>query len=455
MIVERPDFHRLDGDIAGEVIVPGHAAYDAARRVWNGMIDKRPLAIVRCAGVDDVQAAITFAASNGVSVAVRGGGHNIAGNATCDNCLVIDLSPMKRIEVDEDHRRARAGGGVHWGEFDAETQRHGLATTGGLMPSTGIAGFTLGGGLGYLMRSYGLTCDNLLAAEVVIAAGQRLTASLDQNSDLFWGLRGGGGNFGVVTSFEFQLHEVGPLILAGAVAHPLSRAKDAFRFYRDFSAAAPDSLAVYASLATGPDGASRMGMRSVFNGPIATGLAAVHPLREFGPPILDDVVPRPYVEVQKFAEPAFPPGRLNYWKANFVDDLSDELIDLVIGSFRRVPSPYSLVVFEHMGGAVARVAETATAFHHRTPAYSLLILSGWLDAADTAANVAWARELWELTRPLSSAGVYVNYLGTEGTQRVRDAYGVNYARLSDVKRKYDSDNLFRFNQNIEPSPTLS
>jgi FAD/FMN-containing dehydrogenase len=260
MIVERPDFRRLYGDITGEVILPTDAAYDAARRVWNGMIDKRPIAIVRCARVDDVQAAITFAASNGVPVAVRGGGHNIAGNATCDNGVVIDLSPMKRIEVDEALRRVRAGGGVHWGEFDRETQRHGLATTGGLMPSTGIAGFTLGGGLGYLMRSYGLACDNLLSAEVVTAAGRRLTANLDQNSDLFWALRGGGGNFGVVTSFEFRLHEVGPLMLAGGLVHPLSRAKDALRFYRDFSADAPDRLAVYASLATGPDGAPRMGL---------------------------------------------------------------------------------------------------------------------------------------------------------------------------------------------------
>jgi FAD/FMN-containing dehydrogenase len=450
--VDPADLERLAGDISGQLIVPTHRDYDAARAVWNGMIDRRPAAIVRCATTSDVAAVIVFAAGKEVPLAVRGGGHNIAGSATCDNGLVLDLSPLKSIEVDAGARRAKAAGGVVWGEFDVETQEVGLATTGGLIPSTGIAGFTLGGGLGHLMRSYGLGCDNLLSAEVITADGSRVRASSDQNPDLLWALRGGGGNFGVVTEFEFQLHELAPTLLAGRLAHPLTRARDALRLYRDFTAAAPDSLIVYGSLSTGPDGDPRMGMRPVFNGPLDQGQSILRSLREFGPPILDDIGPRAYLDVQKIVEPAFPPGRLNYWKANFVDHLSDELIEILIEAISRVPSPYSMIALEPMGGAVARVSDTATAFEHRRHAYSLLILSGWVSDAETEANVAWARQLWELTRPLSSDAVYVNYLGTEGDERVRQAYGVNHARLSQLKRKYDPDNLFRLNQNIEPAP---
>ncbi len=446
-----PEILRLAREIAGQVIVPDDADYDAARRVWNGMIDKRPAAIVRCSSADDVAAAIALALKTELSVAVRGGGHNVAGNATCDDGLVIDLSPMKDIEIDREACRARAGGGVLWGEFDAATQNVGLATTGGLIPTTGIAGFTLGGGLGHLMRSYGLACDNLLSAGVVTAAGERVRAGVNENPDLFWALRGGGGNFGVVTEFEFQLHEVGPTLLAGRLAHPLSKARDALRFYRDFCASAPDELIVYAGLSTGPDGDPRLGWRPVFSGPVADGESVLAPLRAFGAPLLDDIEPRRYVDIQRIVEPAFPPGRLNYWKASFVDELSDELIDILIEAFARVPSPYSNIAIEPMGGAVARVAETATAFQHRTPAFSLLVLSGWVSDADSEANVAWARELWEHTRPLSSAAVYVNYLGAEGDQRVLDAFGVNHARLAQVKQAYDPSNFFRLNQNIKPA----
>ena len=369
---------------------------------------------------------------------------------TCDDGLVIDLSPMKDIAIDREACRARAGGGVLWGEFDAATQNVGLATTGGLIPSTGIAGFTLGGGLGHLMRRHGLACDNLLSAEVVTAAGDRVRATVNEHPDLFWALRGGGGNFGVVTEFEFQLHEVGPMLLAGRLAHPLSKARDALRFYRDFCASASDELIVYAGLSTGPDGDPRVGWRPVFIGPVAGGESLLAPLRAFGAPIVD-IAPRRYVDIQRIVEPAFPPGRLNYWKASFVDELSDDLIDILIEAFARVPSPYSNIAIEPMGGAVARVAETATAFQHRTPAFSLLVLSGWISDADTEANVAWARELWERTRPLSSAAVYVNYLGAEGDQRVLDAFGGNHARLAQVKQIYDPGNVFRLNQNIKPA----
>ncbi len=421
MIIERPDFQRLARDVGGEIILREDAEYEAARRVWNGMIDKRPLAIVRCIDPDDVLAAIAFAVENRIAVAVRGGAHNIAGNATCDNGLVIDLSPMKNVEIDRYSR--------------------------------GVAGFTLGGGLGHLMRSYGLACDNLLSADVVTADGRRLRASAEQNDDLLWAIRGGGGNFGIVTSFEFQLHDVGPDLLGGRLIYRLGDAPDVLRFYREFMAGAPDNLIVYASLSTGPDGEPRVGFRPVFNGPVTEGQSLLKPLRHFGAPVLDDIQPRPYIDIQKIVEPMFPPGRLNYWKANFVDDLSDELVDILVATYRRVPSRYSNIALEPMGGAIARVPDTATAFHHRTHAFSLLLLGGWLEAEETEANVAWVRELWDLTRPLSSSAVYVNYLGTEGDSRIRDAYGPNHARLSEIKRKYDPGNFFRFNQNIEPAPS--
>ena len=451
MIVERPDFERLSGHIAGELILPDDARYEVARRVWNGMIDRRPLGIARCVDADDVLAAVAFASNNEIAVAVRGGSHNIAGNATCDHGLVIDLSPMKSIEVDHAHRRARAGGGVLWGEFDIATQKVGLATNGGLMPSTGIAGFTLGGGLGHLMRSCGLACDNLLSAEVVTADGRKVRASVDQNDDLLWALRGGGGNFGVVTAFEFQLHAVGPNLLGGRLIYRLADARDVLRFYRDFMAHAPDSLIVYAGFATSPDGEPRLGLRAVFNGPVAEGQSLLEPLRHFGTPVMDDIEPRLYVEIQKIVEPMFPPGRLNYWKASFIDDLSDELIDILVAAYRQVPSPYSNIALEPMGGAIAGVPVEATAFHHRTPAFSLLLLGGWLDPSASDVNIAWVRELWEQTHPLSSSAVYVNYLGAEGDARIRDAYGPNHTRLSRLKRQYDPGNFFRLNQNIEPA----
>ena len=308
------DAGRLAGQIAGEVVMPGHPEYDLARRVWNGMIDRRPAVIARCTSAADVAAALEFASHAGLRVAVRGGSHNIAGNATCDDGLVVDLSPMQSVEVDIGARRARAGGGVTWGVFDEATQRHGLATTGGLIPTTGIAGFTLGGGLGHLMRSCGLACDNLLSAEVVTADGTTLRTDPQQHPDLFWALRGGGGNFGVVTEFEFGLHQVGPVLLGGRIAHPLSAARQALQFYRDFCADAPDSMIVYAGLATGPDGQPRLGWRAVVNGPAEDVEPLIAPMRAYGTPLLDDIRPQPYVDIQRIIEPHFPPGRLNYWR---------------------------------------------------------------------------------------------------------------------------------------------
>jgi FAD binding domain/Berberine and berberine like len=452
MSIERAAFQELAGELAGKVVLAEDAGYEVARRVWNGMIDKRPAGIVRCAGSDDVLAVTSFAKAHGLAVAVRAGGHNIAGNGTCDGGIVVDLSPLNGVEVDQSNRRARVGGGTTISQLDVATQRFGLATTGGIMPTTGVGGFTLGGGLGVLMRSYGLACDNLLSAEVVTADGRRLRASATENADLFWGLRGGGGNFGVVTSFEFQLHEVGPLLTA-RIAHPWSKAREALRFFRDFLLEAPDGLVAYLTLGTHVDGQPAVFLRGEWNGPISEGESVVAPLRGFGSPIRDDCEPMLYVDVQKIVEPAFPPDRLNYWKANFVEDLSDELIDVMIDSFSSVPSPYSMIALEQMGGAVARVPDSATAFQSRNAAFSLLILSGWVDPADSDVNVAWTRDVWERTQPLSSSGVYVNYLGTEGEGRVRAAYGVNHARLTEIKRKYDPQNFFRLNQNIEPAAT--
>jgi FAD/FMN-containing dehydrogenase len=444
------DLRLLASQLEGQVVLPEDAEYEAARRVWNGMIDKRPCAIARCTNAAHVQAAVRFAADRGLLVSVRGGGHGVAGNAVCNDGLVIDLSPMKEIRIDREHRRVRASGGVVWGEFDAETQKHGLATTGGLVSTTGIAGLTLGGGLGYLMRSYGLACDNLVSVEMVTADGERLIASSSEHEDLFWAVRGGGGNFGVVTAFEFQLHAVGPLLLAGSLGYPLTQARDALRSYRDWIRTAPDELTVYATLSAAEDGSPRVVLQAVYNGPLAAAERVVEPLRRFGAPVLDDIQPRPYVEIQRLADPRYPPGRLNYWKANFLAELGDELIDIVVDAFARVPSSHSIIDFELMGGAVAQVGATDTAFSHRRAAFSLLLLGRWDDPMASEANVAWIRELWERTRPLSSAGVYVNYLGTEGDERIREAYGTNYDRLAAVKRKYDPHNFFRLNQNIHP-----
>jgi FAD/FMN-containing dehydrogenase len=450
-MAEVSDLTQLRAALSGHLIEPGDSGYDQARRVWNGMIDRRPAAIAQCATGSDVVRCVEFARDCGITVAVRGGGHNIAGNAVCDGGLVIDLSLLKQISVDPARRTVRAGGGVVWGEFDAATQQHGLATTGGLISTTGIAGFTLGGGLGYLMRSYGLACDNLLSAELVTADGRQLTVSRAENSDLLWALRGGGGNFGVVTELEFQLHAVGPMLLAGNIFHLLSAAREMLRFYREFAAAAPAALTVYAGLGRGPDGIPRASMRAIFNGSVEAGLFAVQKLRGFGSSLADEIRPRPYLEIQRLVDANFPAGRLNYWKAHFLAELSDEVIDLAVEAFERAPSRYSSIAFEHMGGAVARVGASETAFSHRSAAYSFLILAGWEDPGESEANVAWARDLWEQVRPMAAAGVYVNYLGTEGDQRVREAYGPNLDRLAEIKSRYDPDNFFRMNQNIRPS----
>ena len=438
------------GSIRGTVIHPDDADYEHARAVWNGMVDQRPAVIVRCLDVSDVTQAIKYAREIGVGVAIRGGGHNAAGLAVADGALVIDLTMMRNVEVDPEKRTARAEGGATWSDFDRATQEHGLATTGGAISSTGVAGLTLGGGLGSLMRSYGLSCDNLIAADVVTADGRLVTTSVDEQPELLWGLRGGGGNFGVVTSFTFQLHQVGEM-LGGMLIHPADRASEVLRFYREFTRSAPDELSVFAGLMTSPEGMPIVGMVVAYNGPIEEGERVLRPLREFGPPLADQIAPMPYTALQTMLDEAFPPGLQVYWRSHFLRGLPDEAIETMVDRFARVSSPLSIVLIEHLGGAVARVGRDDTAYDHRDAEYNLAIIARWPDPAMAETGIAWTRELWTSLQP-HSRGVYVNYLGVgESASRVREAYGEEkYRRLAALKREYDPTNLFRFNQNIAP-----
>jgi FAD/FMN-containing dehydrogenase len=438
----------------GAHLLRGDDGYDAARKIYNAMIDHRPAMIARCAGVADIIGAVNFARNNGLLVSVRGGGHNVSGNAVCDGGLMIDLSAMKSVRVDPQTRTARAEAGVTWGEFDRETQAFGLATTGGLVSTTGIAGLTLGGGIGWLMGTYGLACDNLISADVVTADGTFLTASKARNEDLFWGLRGGGGNFGVVTSLEFQLHPVGPM-LGGIVIHRLDKATEVIKFYDDFTRASPDEVGTFVGFVTSPEGERVMAIFVCYNGDIAIGERVLKPLRAFGPPLADMIGPMSYVQVQRMMDDAFPAGRQNYWKSNFLKGLDTEAVRIIVDRVAKAPSSYSAVAIEQFSGAVKRVGMNDTAFNHRNARYNLLIVGIWSDPAAKAANVKWVRDLWDAMEPYSSGGVYVNYLGQvadEGAERVKSAYGAEkYARLVALKGKYDPTNLFCLNQNIKPS----
>ncbi len=444
---------QLRQKVRGTILLQGDNGYEGARRIWNGMIDRRPALIARCSGTADVMLSIAFAREHGLLLSVRGGGHNVAGNAVCDGGVMIDLSLMKGVSVDLQRRTVRAEGGCTWRELDQETAAFGLATTGGIIPATGIAGLTLGGGLGWLMRKHGLSCDNLLSADVVLADGTRLTANATQNPDLFWGLRGGGGNFGVVTSFEYRLHDVSQ-VLGGMLVHPLDRAHDVLRFLREFTPTVSDELACMPVFLTGPDGAKILAVVVCYCGPVAEGERALGPLRNFGPPAADQIAAMPYVQLQSLLEAGFPPALRNYWKSNFLRELSDEAIATLIESFREVPSLTSAIAIEQLGGAVSRTADDETAFAHRGARFNLLVVSSWPNPADDAVNIGWTRSVWQAMQPFSTAGVYVNYLGPEtdeGADRIKAAYGSSkYARLVVLKKKYDPINLFRLNQNISP-----
>jgi FAD/FMN-containing dehydrogenase len=440
----------LRQQLRGEVLEPDDVGYDAARRVWNAMIDRRPALIARCTGVADVIGAVGFARERGLSVSVRGGGHNIAGLAVCDDGLMLDLSPMKGIRVDPVSCTARAEPGVVWGEFDRETAVHGLATPGGVVASTGVAGLTLGGGQSWLTGKHGLTIDNLLSADVVTADGRLLHASTDENPDLFWALRGAGANFGVVTSFEYRLHPVST-VLGGMVVHTLDRAREVLRFYREFSTSQPDELTTYAACLTSPDGLPVVALVACYAGSLDAGKRALAPLRSFSPPLADTFGPIPYTEMQAMMGASFPHGRLNYWKSSLSNTLTDGAINAVVDAARHVPSPHTAIVFADCHGAYARVGNGDTAYPHRHLQYDLVILASWTEPADTGRNIRWTRECFDALQPHLDHGVYVNDLGEEGDQRVRDAYGANYARLANIKARYDPTNFFRLNQNIAPA----
>lgn len=436
--------------LKGHVVLEGDAGYDEARKVWNGAIDRRPAMIAYCADTQDVVEAVTFARSRTLPVAVRSGGHNVAGLSVCDGGMVIDLSQMKQIEVDPVRRIARAEAGLNLGEFDRATQEHGLATTMGINSDTGIAGLTLGGGFGKLGRKYGLTCDNLISAEVVTAEGNILRASATEHSDLFWGLRGGGGNFGIVTAFEYRLHSIGTSLLVASALHRYDQAREAMRFYDEFARRAPDEADVDAALVTLPSGERFFSISGCYVGSHHDGERALSPIIQFGSPVETCLATVPYLEIQSGGDALFPRGRRYYWKAQFLREISTGAIDALLDAYARAPNASSLLVFQHVGGAIARVPAPDSPYANRDAAFDCFPVAIWDDPVDDDANMRWARELWSAVRPYSTGGVYANNLGDEGEDRIRDAYGENYARLVSVKTKYDPTNFFRMNQNIKP-----
>jgi FAD/FMN-containing dehydrogenase len=444
----------LRSTFAGEILQPTDPGYEEARKVHNGLVDKRPALIARCRGLADIVDAVHLARTLNLEVAVRGGGHNVAGRATLDGGLMIDLSPMRGIHVDPQARTARAQGGVTWGEFNRETQLYGLATTGGVVSSTGIAGLTLGGGLGWLIGKCGLAIDNLLSVDLVTADGRLLRAGRDENADLFWAVRGAGSNFGVVASLEYQLHPVGPTITGGLVAYPLERAREVLQFYRDVTTSLPDECTVFAGLIHAPDGSgTKLAAIVVCHcGQLDAGEAATRPLKAFGSPALDTIGPLTYCQLNTMLDAAYPQGALNYWKSNFLAQLSDAAIDTMIECFARCPSPMGQVLLEHLHGAATRVGISDTAFPHRADGYNFVVLSQWMSPADNEPCIAWARETYAAMQPFVGLGRYVNYLDAdESGDPVAAAYGPNYRRLQELKAKYDPSNFFHLNQNIKPT----
>ena len=447
----------------GDVIAPEHPDYDGARAVWNGSVDRRPRLIARCGGTADVAAAVRFARDRGLEIAVRGGGHSVGGTAVCDDGIVIDLSAMRAVSVDPGERTALVQGGALWGDVDHETQAHGLATTGGIVGHTGVGGLCLGGGIGWLMRKHGLTVDNLLEAEVVTAGGEIIRASADDHPDLFWALRGGGGNFGVVSAFRFALHPVGPTVIAGPVFWAAEDTTDVLGFYRDFVADAPDELGNVIRLGTIPPlpvideelhFRPAIAVASCYAGSIEDGERALHGLRRFGTPLVDLVGPTLYIDHQGGLDDTVPHGWHYYWKATNLTGLSDDVIGIVADHAYRASSPRSYAAMFHLGGAVARTSQDATAYPGRQVEHNIIIDAAWLPEHDEtvgAAETAWARSFLDALQPYRS-GVYVNFLDSDDdTSRVREAYGDDtYRRLAEVKAKYDPENVFHNNKNIQP-----
>jgi FAD/FMN-containing dehydrogenase len=455
----------LRDGLRGQVILPVDDEYDRARQVWNGAIDRHPALVVRCAEVADVRAAVRFAREQDLLIAVRGGGHNVAGSGTCDGGIVIDLLSMKEVRVDPAARTAWAQPGLVWRDLDAQTQNFGLAVTGGIVSSTGIAGFTLGGGIGWLHRPYGLTVDNLAAAEVVTASGDLMRADEETNADLLWGLRGGGGNFGIVTGFDFRLHPVGPELLAGLVFYRAADLAAVVRGYREIMAAAPDELTLFLVLRRAPaapflpaevHGQPVVAVLGCYVGPLDEGERALAPIRALASPVADVMQPRPYVQFQSMLDGSWAAGFGNYWKAEYLAGIPDAALDILAEHLHGITSPLSDFKFAALGGAAGRVPAGATAFAHRTAPFVLNINARWALPGEPDPHVAWTRRLWEAMRPFSAGGVYVNFMGDEGPDRVRAAYGEQtYRRLVALKNTYDPDNAFRVNQNIPPDAPVS
>lgn len=447
-----PAIDQLAQSFAGTLLRAEDEGYDDARRVHNGHIDKQPALIARCRSTADIVDAVRFARHEGLEIAVRGGGHNVAGNAVCDHGIMIDLATMKGAIVDPLTRRIRCQGGVTWGEFNRETQIHGLASTGGAVSSTGVSGLTLGGGLGWLMGKYGLALDNLISAEMVLASGDVVMTSAENEPDLFWAIRGGGGNFGVAASFEFQVYPVGPTVIGGVVVHSFSDAREVLRYYRELTADVPDELTVFCGLRFAPDGSPIAAMLLCHCGPVAEAEAAVAPIRQFGSPIDDTVGPVSYSELNTMLDEGFPKGAMNYWKSNMLSGLTDDAIDTMVTQFEQCPSTMSVLLLEHLHGAVTRVSPTETAFAHRDPGYNLLVISEWLEPGENEKNIAWTKDTYTAMEPFYAAGAYSNYLtADEGPARVQAAYGINFERLQTLKGRYDPENLFHLNQNVPPS----
>jgi FAD/FMN-containing dehydrogenase len=450
----------LASGLKGELLTAASPGYDEARTVWNAMIDKRPGLIVMCAGAADVVQAVNFARENGLLTAVHGVGHNIAGNAVCDGGLMISLEGMKSVQVDPKTRTARVEPGVTLGELDAATQAHGLAVPTGINSTTGIGGLTLGGGFGWISRTHGLTVDSLISADVVTAAGKTVKASAAKNADLFWGIRGGGGNFGVVTSFEFRVHPVGPEVLAGLIVHPFSDAPNVLRAWRDLAAEAPDELTAWVVLRKAPPlpflpedvhGTEVVVLAAMYNGDMAEGEKALAPLRAVGNPIADVISPHQFTDFQAAFDPLLAPGVRNYWKSHDFPALGDAALDTLLEYAGNLPGGACEIFVAHMGGETSRIPADSTAYRGRDAQFIMNVHGRWEDAADDAKCIGWCRELFDATKPFATGAAYVNFMTEEEGQRVEEAYGDGYKRLVELKNKYDPNNLFRLNQNIRPN----
>ena len=439
------------GSVSGSVLLPHDDGYEEARRIQNGLIDRRPALIVRCAGATDIAEAVKLARSSGLEISVRGGGHNVAGRAVAEDGLMIDLSPMRGIHVDPAARTARAQGGVLWAELNREAHAHGLAVTGGAISSTGIAGYTLGGGLGWLMAKHGLGCDNLLGVELVTADGEILNVDDASHPDLMWALRGGGGNFGVAASLVYRLHPVS-MVTGGLIAHPIDAAGEMLRFYRDAVAGCSDDLTVFAAVVHAPDGSGmKLAAMVVFHtGDPDQAEVDLAPFKSWGSPLMVEVGPMPYPVMNTLLDAAYPKGALNYWLSSFTTGLPDPLIDAIVERFASVPSPMTAILLEHFHGAVTRVGPTDTAVPHRAEGWNLLLPSEWMDPADTEANISWTKDTFAALSEHFGGGRWLNYLGDDQDDAISAAYGPNYERLVEVKRRHDPDNVFHLNHNIVP-----